>query len=108
MVIVGVDPYYLLTSRKVRLKPKVILAGRKINDSMGQHVAKTFISAIKKKLLLKIKNFNAGLAFKENCADIRNSGVEKVINELKKFNCALDFYDPCKQRRYIKFLINIQ
>ena len=42
-----------------------------------------------------------GLTFKENCADIRNSGVEKVINELKKFNCSLDLYDPWVDKKTI-------
>lgn len=106
---IGVDPYYLTyKAEKLGYKPKVILAGREINDSMGPYVAKTFISAIKKKKITikKSKILIMGLAFKENCADIRNSGVEKVINELKKFNCALDFYDPWVSREDIYKVFN--
>ena len=94
---IGVDPYYLTQkAEKIGYYPKVILAGREINDNMGIYVAKNLIKEMKKK---KIKIQNAkilimGLTFKENCADIRNSGVEKVIYELKKLNCRLELYDP--------------
>lgn len=101
---IGVDPYYLtFKAEKLGYKPKVILAGRKINDSMGSYVASTYISALRKKKIFikKPKILIMGLTFKENCADIRNSGVEKVINELKKFNCSLDLYDPWVDKKTI-------
>lgn len=94
---IGVDPYYL-TSKAISIgyKPKIILAGRDINDKMGTHVALEFIKKIREKKI-KVKGSKIlimGLAFKENCTDIRNSGVEKVIKELRKFDCKLDLYDP--------------
>jgi UDP-N-acetyl-D-galactosamine dehydrogenase len=94
---IGVDPYYL-TSKAISIgyKPKIILAGRDINDKMGTHVALEFIKKFKEKKI-KVKGSKIlimGLTFKENCADIRNSGVEKVIKKLRKFDCRLDLYDP--------------
>jgi len=94
---IGVDPYYLsYKAMKIGYKPRVILAGREINEKMGNHVALTLINEIKKK---KIKSKNSkillmGLTFKENCSDIRNSGAKKVFLSLKKFNYKLDLYDP--------------
>lgn len=94
---IGVDPYYLTyKAKKIGHNPKVILAGREINYNMGKYVVSNLIKKMKKKKI-QIKNSNIlimGLTFKENCADIRNSGIERVISELKKFNCNLDFYDP--------------
>jgi len=94
---IGVDPYYLThRAKSLGFNPKVILAGRDTNDGMGKYVALKFIDQMKKKNIL-IKGSNVlvmGLTFKENCADIRNSGVEKVIKELKKFDCNLSLFDP--------------
>ncbi len=102
---IGVDPYYLTHKAKsIGYNPKVILAGREINYNMGKYVAINLIKKMKKKKI-KIKNSNIlimGLTFKENCADIRNSGIERVISELKKLNCNLDFYDPWADRIEIK------
>ena len=87
---IGVDPYYLTYKAKsIGYNPKVILAGRNINDSMGAYVAKQLIMKMKNKKI-KIKNSKIlvmGLTFKENCTDIRNSGIQNVINKLKKFKC---------------------
>jgi UDP-N-acetyl-D-galactosamine dehydrogenase len=102
---IGVDPYYLTSkARSIGYKPKIILAGRDINDKMGVHVALEFIKKIKeKKIRIKgSKILVMGLTFKENCADIRNSGVEKVIQELKKFDCILDLYDPWANKEDVK------
>jgi UDP-N-acetyl-D-galactosamine dehydrogenase len=102
---IGVDPYYLTyKAQKIGYQPKVILAGRKINDGMGKYVAHKLIKEMKKKKI-KINNSNIlimGLTFKENCADIRNSGIEKIIYELKKLNCNLDLYDPWVNNKQIK------
>jgi len=102
---IGVDPYYLTyKAEKIGYSPRVILAGREINDNMGIYVARKLIKEMKKKKI-RIKNSSIlimGLTFKENCADIRNSGVEKIISELKKFNCRLDLYDPWANRKEIK------
>jgi UDP-N-acetyl-D-galactosamine dehydrogenase len=107
---IGVDPYYLTyKAQKIGYHPKIILAGREINDNMGTHVALEFIKEMKKK---KIKINNAkilimGLTFKENCADIRNSGIENVVNKLLKLNCNLDLYDPWADKEEVKAVFNI-
>ncbi|MDA9973205.1 nucleotide sugar dehydrogenase, partial [Candidatus Pelagibacter ubique] len=102
---IGIDPYYLTYKAKIiGYEPRVILAGREINYNMGKYVALNLIKKMKKKKI-KIKNSNVlimGLTFKENCTDIRNSGVERVISVLKKSNCNLDFYDPWADRVEIK------
>ncbi len=107
---IGVDPYYLTHKAKsIGYNPKIILAGREINDKMGNHVSSQLITAMKKKFI-KIKNANIlimGLTFKENCADIRNSGVKGVIDGLKKYKCNLDLYDPWANPKAIKKAFNI-
>ncbi len=106
---IGVDPYYLTYKAKsIGYHPKVILAGRKINDNMGNFVASELIKKIKKKkIAIKgAKILVMGLTFKENCTDIRNSGIEAVIKKLKKFKCNLDLYDPWADREEIKETYN--
>lgn len=102
---IGVDPYYLThKAESIGYKPKIILAGREINDNMGSYVAKKLISKMNSKKI-KIKGSNIlimGLTFKENCADTRNSGIGKVISELKKFDCNLSLYDPWADHNEIK------
>jgi len=94
---IGVDPYYLAYKSKLSgYKPKVVLAGRKINDSMGFFVAQCLMKKMNKKNI-KLNKSNIlimGLTFKENCSDIRNSRVIDIINKLKKNNCKIDVYDP--------------
>ena len=106
---IGVDPYYLTyKAESIGYHPKIILAGRKLNDNMGEYVALQLINEMKKKNI-KIKAAKIlimGLTFKENCADIRNSGIEKVVKNLKKFDCDLDFYDPWADREEIKEIFN--
>jgi UDP-N-acetyl-D-galactosamine dehydrogenase len=107
---IGVDPYYL-TYKAIRVgyKPKVILSGRKINDNMGNHVVLEMIKLMKKKKI-KIKNSKIlvmGLTFKENCSDIRNSGVKKIIDRLKKYTKYIDLYDPWTDKKEIKSIYNI-
>ena len=73
---------------------------------MGAYVASKLIKGFKKKKI-KIKRSKVlimGLTFKENCSDIRNSGVKSVVDELKKFNCNLDLYDPWANAKDIKKL----
>ena len=102
---IGVDPYYLTYKAKsINYKPKIILAGRKINDKMGNYIALNLINKMKKKNI-EIKGSKIlimGLTFKENCADIRNSGIKSVINKLKKNKCNLDLYDPWADKKEIK------
>ena len=107
---IGVDPYYLTyKATSIGYKPKIILAGREINDNMGIFVASELVKELKKKNI-KIKNAKIlimGLTFKENCADIRNSGIQIVITKLKKLNCKIDLYDPWANSDEIKKTYNI-
>tara|TARA_B110000037_G_scaffold222668_1_gene298764 strand:- start:2591 stop:3871 length:1281 start_codon:yes stop_codon:yes gene_type:complete len=102
---IGVDPYYLTHKAKsIGYKPKIILAGRKLNDNMGNYVVSQLILKLKKKKIniKEAKILIMGLTFKENCADIRNSGVQGVIKSLKKYNCKLTLYDPWVNNKKIK------
>ena len=107
---IGVDPYYLThKAESIGYKAKIILAGRELNDKMGEYVASQLVSEMKKKEI-EIKNSRIlimGLTFKENCADIRNSGVKILFDSLKKFNCILDIYDPWANSDDIKTVYNI-
>jgi UDP-N-acetyl-D-galactosamine dehydrogenase len=94
---IGVDPYYLThKAQELGYHPEIILAGRRLNDSMSRFISGEFIKALANKNI-KINNANLlvlGLAFKENCPDIRNTKVVDVIAELESFNCNIDVYDP--------------
>ncbi len=94
---IGVDPYYL-AQKAIQLgyNPEIILAGRRLNDSMGAFVAQELVKLMIKKDI-NVKNANVlvlGITFKENCPDIRNSRAIDVINELKSFKLNVDVYDP--------------
>ncbi len=94
---IGVDPYYLtFKAQEIGYQPEVILAGRRINDSMGSYVAQETIKLMIKKghKVLGANVLVLGITFKENCPDIRNSRVIDVINELKDFGCNVDIHDP--------------
>jgi UDP-N-acetyl-D-glucosamine/UDP-N-acetyl-D-galactosamine dehydrogenase len=102
---IGVDPYYLTyKAKKIGYKPKIILSGRKLNDSMGSYVALELINKMKKKNIniKKAKILIMGLTFKENCPDTRNSGVQNIITKLKEFNCELNLFDPFVEEEDIK------
>ena len=94
---IGVDPYYLtFKAQEVGYQPEVILAGRRINDSMGSYVAQESVKLMIQKGY-KVLGSNVlvmGITFKENCPDIRNSRVIDVINEFREFGCNIDVYDP--------------
>jgi len=94
---IGVDPYYLAQKAiKLGYNPEIILAGRRLNDSMGGFVAQETVKLMIKKDI-PVKDANAlvlGITFKENCPDIRNSRAIDVINELKSFKLNVDVYDP--------------
>ena len=94
---ISVDPYYLACkAQEVGHNPQVILSGRRINDSMGLHVASSVVKLLHQKEL-PVKGGRAlilGLAFKENTGDVRNSKVADVHQELKSFGMDVDVYDP--------------
>ena len=103
---ISVDPYYLTHVAKLNhYNPKVILAGRKINNSMKFEVIKKFLKMITKKGI-NIKNAKIlimGIAFKENVSDIRNSQSLEVFKKLQEKNTNIDIYDPLVKERKIKF-----
>ena len=94
---IGVDPYYLTyKAKKIGYKPKIILAGRKLNDNMDKYVFDQFIQELKRKniALKKNKILILGVTFKENCGDVRNSKIVNLINRLVVKKCNVDIYDP--------------
>lgn len=94
---IGVDPYYLThKAQAVGHHPELILAGRRINDGMGTYVVSQLIKAMAKKDIAVggAKILIMGLAFKENCPDLRNTRVVDIIRELKDYRCEVDVYDP--------------
>ncbi len=94
---IGVDPYYLTyKSEELGYMPEIILAGRKLNDLMSSHVVDKLIrNMIKKNIEVNESNILImGLAFKENCKDLRNSKVFDLISELKDLNIKVDVFDP--------------
>lgn len=94
---IGVDPYYLAQKAiESGYNPEIILAGRKMNDSMGSYVAsETVKMMIKKGARIKgSKVLVLGITFKENCPDIRNSRVIDIIEEFKAYDVDVDVYDP--------------
>jgi UDP-N-acetyl-D-glucosamine/UDP-N-acetyl-D-galactosamine dehydrogenase len=95
---IGVDPYYL--THKAELlgyHPQVILAGRRINDGMGKHIAQSTIKEMIRSGSRLLKNSTVtvlGLTFKENCPDIRNTRVIDIVNELKDYGLEVQVCDP--------------
>ncbi len=107
---IGVDPYYLTSKAKsIGYKPKIILAGRALNDRMGYYVVSKLIKKMKTKniQIQGSKILIMGLTFKENCPDIRNSGIKNVITKLKNFKCKLNLFDPYVDREEIKQMYDI-
>ncbi|MFN4054721.1 MAG: Vi polysaccharide biosynthesis UDP-N-acetylglucosamine C-6 dehydrogenase TviB [Alishewanella aestuarii] len=94
---IGVDPYYLThKAQAIGYHPEVILAGRRINDSMGRYVVSELVKAMLKKSI-QVKGSKVlvlGLTFKENCPDIRNTKVVDILSELSDYGVQADIYDP--------------
>jgi len=94
---IGVDPYYLTQkAMEVGYYPEIILAGRRLNDSMSKYVANEIINLMTKKRIQVVDSniLVMGLTFKEDCPDIRNTRVVDVVQELSGFHCNIDVYDP--------------
>jgi UDP-N-acetyl-D-galactosamine dehydrogenase len=94
---IGVDPYYLThKAQMIGYHPAMILAGRRINDGMGQHVASRVIKLLIKRQrpVAEARILVLGLAFKENCPDLRNTRVVDIINELGDYGAQVEVYDP--------------
>lgn len=94
---IGVDPYYLThKAQSIGYHPEIILAGRRINDSMGQYVVSQLVKAMMKKRIQVegSKVLVMGLTFKENCPDLRNTRVIDIVHELQEYGVQADVYDP--------------
>ncbi|MGB3622343.1 MAG: nucleotide sugar dehydrogenase, partial [Ketobacter sp.] len=94
---ISVDPYYLThKAQEIGYHPEVILSGRRINDTMGTFVAESVIKLMTQKRIHVVGSriLIMGLTFKENCPDLRNTGVVDIIEELKTYNANIDVYDP--------------
>ncbi len=94
---IGVDPYYLThKAQAIGYHPEIILAGRRLNDSMGGYVVSQLVKAMTKKRI-QVQGSRVlvmGLAFKENCPDLRNTRIVDIVKELGEYNIEVDVYDP--------------
>ncbi|MCJ8296389.1 MAG: Vi polysaccharide biosynthesis UDP-N-acetylglucosamine C-6 dehydrogenase TviB [Colwellia sp.] len=107
---IGVDPYYLThKAQAIGYNPEVILAGRRINDSMGEYVVSQLVKTmLKRKLPVNGANVLVmGLTFKENCPDVRNTRIVDIIAELGEFDVNVDVYDPWVNPEEAKHEYNI-
>jgi len=102
---IGVDPYYLAQkAQEVGYHPEIILAGRRLNDTMGEYVATEVVRLmIKKGICVKgAKVLILGITFKENCPDIRNTKVTDIYRELESYGLEVDVYDPWAKPEEVK------
>ncbi|MGE8566813.1 MAG: Vi polysaccharide biosynthesis UDP-N-acetylglucosamine C-6 dehydrogenase TviB [Achromobacter sp.] len=94
---IGVDPYYLThKAQSIGYHPEIILAGRRLNDSMGGYVVSQLVKAMTKQRIhvQGARVLVMGLAFKENCPDLRNTRIVDIVSELRDYNVDVDVYDP--------------
>jgi UDP-N-acetyl-D-galactosamine dehydrogenase len=94
---IGVDPYYLThKAQAIGYHPEIILAGRRLNDSMGSYVVSQAVKAMTRRRIqvAGARVLVMGLAFKENCPDLRNTRVVDIVSELRDYGCEVDVYDP--------------
>jgi len=94
---IGVDPYYLThKAQAIGYHPEIILAGRRLNDSMGAYVVSQLVKGmLKKRIHVEgARVLIMGLTFKENCPDLRNTKVIDIVRELAEYDIAVDVYDP--------------
>ena len=94
---IGVDPYYLAQkAQEMGYNPEIILAGRRLNDSMGEYVASQVVKLMSKKgiTINNAELLMLGIAFKENCPDVRNTKIVDVIASLKEYGINVTIYDP--------------
>jgi UDP-N-acetyl-D-galactosamine dehydrogenase len=94
---IGVDPYYLTyKAQAIGYQPEIILAGRRLNDSMGAYVVKSVIKLMMQRNALSAnpRILILGLTFKENCPDLRNTRVVDIVEEFSDYGAEVDVYDP--------------
>lgn len=102
---IGVDPYYLAQkAQQYGYHPEIILAGRRLNDSMGRYVAEQVIKAMIKKNINvnQAKILMLGITFKENCPDVRNTKIVDVVAALEDFGTRVTIYDPWANKEEVK------
>ena len=107
---IGVDPYYLTyKAKEIGYHPEIILAGRRINDTMGKYIAdRTKEEMIKARIdPVDAKVAVFGLTFKENCPDLRNTKIPDIIEHLKMYGCEIFVTDPYADNLEAKDLYNI-
>jgi UDP-N-acetyl-D-galactosamine dehydrogenase len=107
---IGVDPYYLAQkAQEVGYHPEIILAGRRLNDSMGKHVANEVVKLMLRKDLKIIgsKVLILGFTFKEDCPDVRNTKVIDIFQELVNFDIIVDVHDPWASKEEVMKDYNI-
>ncbi len=106
---IGVDPYYLTyRAEKAGYDPQVILAGRKINDGVGQRVARECVSRLLKRKTGASTVTILGMTFKENVPDTRNSKVADIFSELRSFGLAVQVHDPLADPDEVKHEYGIE
>lgn len=94
---IGIDPYYLThKAQAIGFQPEMILAGRRVNDGMGNYVASQVVKLMTQRRIQVVDSrvLLLGLTFKENCPDLRNTRVIDIIGELKSYSAQIDVYDP--------------
>lgn len=102
---ISVDPYYLThKAQEVGYRPEVILAGRRINDGMGEYVATQLVKKLSSKKIHidEAKVLILGFTFKGDCPDVRNTKIIDIVNELKDFNMSVDVYDDWANPEEVK------
>jgi UDP-N-acetyl-D-galactosamine dehydrogenase len=102
---ISVDPYYLThKAQEVGYRPEVILAGRRINDGMGEYVATQLVKklASKKIHIDDARVLILGFTFKGDCPDVRNTKITDIVKELKDFNMCVDVYDAWASKEEVK------
>lgn len=108
---IGVDPYYLAQkAQELGYHPEIILAGRRLNDSMGAYVAEEVLRLMVKKQVPvdKARVLILGFTFKENCPDVRNTRIIDIINEFKSFHIEPVIYDPWASAAAVKQEYSLQ
>ncbi|CBL44125.1 UDP-N-acetyl-D-galactosamine dehydrogenase [gamma proteobacterium HdN1] len=98
---ISVDPYYLTyKAQEIGYHPEVILAGRRINDNMGQYVTDQVVKLMTRKRIhvVDANILILGLTFKENCPDLRNTRVVDIVRELEEYHAKIDIFDPWANR----------
>ncbi|WP_299626109.1 nucleotide sugar dehydrogenase [uncultured Tenacibaculum sp.] len=107
---IGVDPYYLAQkAQEFGYHPEIILAGRRLNDSMGDYIASQVVKLmIKRDIHVRGANILVlGITFKENCPDVRNTKVVDVIHALKEYGTEITVFDPWANEEEVKFEYSI-